>query len=375
MRGVTIVWMVVGHMSRILAVLLPFLQGFVCVTDSVRFRMDLLFMVSGFLTAHVYIANRGKLTLKGYGDFLRSRLIRLYPGYAAVLLLAVLMIGVAKGMEIKLTLNYSWADIPVNLAMLQAWPYLAAQVTPYNGGLWFVSALWFACLFAFPCAWILVHRLRKSWPTFLWVFLPAAVVFLFRQVASLGPFSSVTRAFCGFLCGSALFVLYANRSGFIVAAQKHLDRIVLVVLLLSLAFALPASSQAMGNAISFLLLVFVPLLVAGATAESSLTARLLTTKPLLWLGQVSYSLFLTQDLSIKILDHVLPADRFLNSSLPLRIALVVGWVLSILAFAVGFYYLIEAPCAAVLKRFARSGRRGAPRNEHPVSAGPTARAQ
>lgn len=365
-------WMVTQHLSPLIVVLLPSLGGFLSVTRSVQFRMDLLYMVSGFLAAYIYIANPGKVTLRAYGEFLRLRLIRLYPSYVAAVLFAVFFIGLAKGMNIRLTLNYSWVDIPANLTMLQAWPYLGMHVTPYNPGLWFISALWFACLFASPCAWILVHRLRKSWPTFLWVFAPVAVWLLVSQVASLENFWIVTRASCGLLCGSALFVLYATGSRFITAAQKSLDTTVLVFLLLSVLTSI-VKSEASRCAINSLLVLGAPFLLAGTTTESSFTAKFFATRPMLWLGKISYSLFVSHDLCVKMLNHVLPASGCFNSFLPVRILVVLVCVALILAVAAAFHHLVEAPCTAALNRFSPTGKQGSSTRESLVIAGPQAR--
>jgi peptidoglycan/LPS O-acetylase OafA/YrhL len=253
-RGLTILWMAIGHMYSILGILPACLSGISQVTGGVRFRMDLLLVLSGFLTSYVYIAPRGKLSLKAYVDFLRSRLIRLYPSYVAVLGLAIAGIAAARAMNMALHQDYSVADMAVNLAMLQSWPYLTCTLWSWNSSLWFVSALWFACLFVSPLAWMLVHKLRKPGPAFLWVFAPIAVWLVVLQLAALKEFWWVTRASCEFLCGSALFVLYDSRSGFITAAQKHLDKTVLVFLLLSVLIT-GVRSEAARRAINCLLVL------------------------------------------------------------------------------------------------------------------------
>ena len=345
-------WMVIFHLEDPMAALLPSLNGFVNVTVGVKFRMDLLFILSGFLTSYVYLSRAGKLTPAAYRDFLRWRVVRLYPSCVVILLLSALLANLGKFMHIRLSHDYPWVDFFLNLAMLQAWPYVMTRVTTYNSGLWFLSALWFAYLFVGPIAWRLVQSVSGSWRNFLWVFVPLAVWLIMSQIAALHEFHMLCRACCGFLCGSALFLLYADSSRFITSAQRHMDKTLIVFLALSvLVPLLPVGAARV--AVNALLVLGCPFLVAGATAVTSVTAKLLTKAPLIWLGNISYSLFLSHNLCIKFLIRVLPASAFSQDSLVIRLLIVLAYAGLILAVAVAFYRLVELPCAAALKRFVR----------------------
>ena len=434
-RGLTVLWMVTGHMSGVLTVLLPCVSGFVSVTLGVKCRMDLLFMLSGFLISYVYIANRGKLTLGAYADFLRLRLIRLYPVYIAATMLFVYLLEIvfpASTTELRLCLllivgglivvylllvrrvqaalrrfgdyislrrtgfwlialtaslslvsvvvmtvrlsamwgaHRAWTAILIRLAMAQVWPGVPPQGpaiasefhnvthavfqndTWHMTSVWFLSALWFAYLTMFPIAWLLVRRLGKSWPTFLWVFAPVAA----WLTISLGPPSyrlPVIRACCEFLSGSALFMLYANGSRFIRAAQKHLDKTVLVFLAASLA--IPAiQSEAARRYVNFLLVLAAPFLLAGTTVAVSYTAKFLSGRPMLWLGRISYALFMSHETALLVLSSVLPYGHYSDSSALVRTSVLVVYLAFIIAVAAGFYYLVESPCAVALKDITR----------------------
>jgi peptidoglycan/LPS O-acetylase OafA/YrhL len=415
-RGLTIMWMVIGHLQIMLVALLPCLRGFVSVTVGVKFRMDLLFMLSGFLISYVYIADRGRLTLGAYERFLRSRLIRLYPVYAVITLILLCLngfISAASSLEFRIGLllifaallatcallpkralavrqvccrllsscrigfallvlpagllllglviivathfrgflggNHTWTIIPVRLAMLQAWPWVPLDTRPY-GSVWFLSALWFAYLFVFPIAWLLVLRLRSTWAMLLWVFMPVAVRLTVLQVPSLAELEMVTRSCCGFLCGSALFALYANRSKFITAAQKLLDATVLLFLALSILIPALESETARRN-INCLLMLGVPFLLAGGTAGLSFTSKFVSSRIMLWLGKISYSLFMSHQIAMVLAGSVLPFDRYAHASLSIRILIVLAYLACILAVAVAIYRFIEAPWAAALKGF------------------------
>jgi peptidoglycan/LPS O-acetylase OafA/YrhL len=443
-RGLTILWVVFYHLHSILDALLPGLSGFVAVTMGVRFRMDLLFMLSGFLISYVYIANRGKLTLGAYEDFLRLRVIRLYPVYIATtvlffflreitspasseglrLCLLLILVGLilayvlllrrveaalrvcsdfissrrigvwpivlttslllASGVVMIVHLSGTWGvhrawrALPIRLAMAQAWPWVwrddrsiptlpqdvthavwspVAQDGWHMSSVWFLSALWFAYLTVYPATWLLLRRLGKSWPTFVWVFAPVAVWLTVSEVPALNEVRAVSRACCGFVCGSALFVLYANGSRFIKAAQKHLDKTILVFFVLGVLIpALP--SGAARRDVNFLLVLGAPFLLAGTTAELSYMARFLSTWPMMWLGKISYALFLSHETSIMVWNLVLPFSHYANSSALVRMLVMVGCLAFVLAVAVAIYRWVETPCAVALRSFARRRTRG-----------------
>jgi peptidoglycan/LPS O-acetylase OafA/YrhL len=426
-------------LHRILDALVPALSGFVAVTMGVKFRMDLLFMLSGFLISYVYIANRGKLTLAAYEDFLRLRLIRLYPVYIATSIIFFFLLEItspALSEELRLGLllslgglivaymflfrrfeaalrvcgdsissrriglwpivattsllllsvvvmtmylsavwgaNRAWTAIPIRLAMGQAWPWvlradrpLPAVVqditqtvspwVPQDGwhrvSVWFLSALWFAYLTVFPIAWFLVRRLRKMWPMLLCVFVPVVTWLVVSQIPALSEFRMATRSCCGFLCGSALFVLYANKNRFITAAQRHLDKTLLFFLALGVLIPMLPSDAARRD-VNFLLVLATPFLLAGTTADFSYTTRFLSSRPMTWLGQISYALFLSHEMSITVANLVLPFSRYTNSSGLVRVLVMLAYLAFTLTVAVAFYQLVELPCAAALKTFAR----------------------
>jgi peptidoglycan/LPS O-acetylase OafA/YrhL len=433
-RGLTIMWMVVFHLHNtygVVGVLLPGLNGFAAVTSGVKFRMDLLFMLSGFLISYIYIANRAKLTLQAYGGFLRSRLVRLYPVYIASFLLRgflkgltsataspefriglLLILGgflvacvlVAKRIEatlrvsgglmpsrrtgILLTIvlastlvlgstaivmhlgavlggNPTWMIIPTWLVMVQAWPWVP-RFGRVLGSVWFLSSLWFAYIFLFPVAWRLVHGLRSIWSALLWIFVPLIIWLTVSEVPSLEEIRFVTRASCGFLCGSALFVLYTKRSALIAAAQKYLD--VTVLLFLASSVLIPkVQSEAASRDINFLLLLAVPFLLAGNTATRSYTSKFLASRPMLWLGRISYSLFMSHTISIELWELVLPCGRYANSSLLVRVLIVVTYYAFVLLAAAGLYYFVEAPWEAALNAYS-ARRQKAPAPTSPLTA-------
>lgn len=76
---------------------------------------------------------------------------------------------------------------------------------------------------------------------------------------------------------------------------------------------------------------------------------------MLWVGRISYSLYMTHFLLIMVMNKLLPVETISASSLPVRIAVFVGYFAFITIVAAGAYYLVEEPGRRVIRR--RAARR------------------
>lgn len=354
-RGLTIIWVVLYHFSAGISVLAPALWPVMVLSQRVTFRVDLLFMLSGFLLAYVYIERHEKFDFKVYRKFLWARLSRFYPPYFAAEVFLILAVCIGQLSNFPIPSNYSLKVLPFRFTLLQAWPFLSWTTWSWNFPTWFMSALFFAYLFAFPCVWKLFPKLRASRFAVLWVFAPILVCMVVCGFAVLRQFHAVSRACFGMLSGSALCTLYVERRPIVAAAQEHLDKIVLFFLG-CFVLLLWMSSSLVNQVINDLLLLTCPLLLAGLTAERSLTARLFATRPFMWVGKISYSLYVTHAVVLIPLRGLLPPQRFAGSPLFLRSALLALYVFCILIFAVAMYKLVEVPCAEALKRLSARRR-------------------
>lgn len=346
-RGLTIAWIVVFHFPQGFNALAPELRPWVLLSNRIAFRVDLLFLLSGFLLAYVYIQRYGQLNFKVYREFLWSRLIRFYPAYLASLLILIFAVGFGRLLGFPVQDFYPLRVLPFRLMLLQAWPFFSWTMWNWNYPTWFLSALWFAYLFAFPCVWKLFPKIRASRFALLWIFAPILTYMLLGGFAVLKEFRPVLRGSCEMMSGAALCALYVERKPFVAAMQRHLDKITLLFLVSCvLLVSVPSSTRV----INWLLLLACPVFLAGLTAERSLTARLFTTRPFLWMGKISYSLYLTHAVVLKPLKVLLSPERFAGSPLSLRYALLAFFAFVILSSAVAMYKFVEVPCAEALKR-------------------------
>jgi peptidoglycan/LPS O-acetylase OafA/YrhL len=350
LRGLTITWVVVYHFRAGISILAPALNPLVLLTQQVRFRVDLLFLLSGFLLTYVYIRRHEQLDFKSYREFLWARLIRFYPAYLTALLVLMFEVGLCRLLKFPIHFeHYRLQVLPFRLALLQAWPFFSEITICWNVPTWFLSALWFGYLFAVPGIWKLFPKLRASRFTLLWVFTPILVYVLLSRFAVLREFYAVLQACCEMVSGGALCAIYVERKPIVAAMQRHLDKIVLLLLVPFVA-VLWISSALATQIVNWLLLLACPILLAGLTAERSRTARLLATRPFLWIGNISYSLFVSHAVVLMPLARLLPPERFAGSPVSLRCAVLAVYVFAVLSAAVALYKLVEIPCARMLKQ-------------------------
>jgi peptidoglycan/LPS O-acetylase OafA/YrhL len=121
--------------------------------------VDLFFILSGFILAHVYLGamEGGQF---GYGGFLKNRIARVYPMHLAALgAMIVLFVGAsALGAGVGSPDAFKWSDLPAHLFMVHAWG--ATPSVGWNFPSWSISAEWAAYLL-FPLVAALVLRAQR----------------------------------------------------------------------------------------------------------------------------------------------------------------------------------------------------------------------
>ncbi len=123
-----------------------------------RFGVDLFFILSGFVLAHVYLAAREKGQFD-FPKFIIARFARIYPLHVATIALLALvalgawLIGIPFSPQ-----DFPIADLPANFLMVHAWGF--APNSGWNGPSWSISAEWFAYL-AFPAYLMIAIALAK----------------------------------------------------------------------------------------------------------------------------------------------------------------------------------------------------------------------
>src|SRR6202167_4956484 len=286
LRGLAALWVVLFHYPPLYFPRLD-MPGHSSLIGKGYLAVDLFFMLSGFVMTHVYYRAFCASVKENYRSFLVARVARLYPLHVVVLLLFVataLLVqllayastGTAEG--IPLTGTRSLAAAIANLFMLQG---LSAKHLSWNYPSWSISVEFMAYL-AFPLILPLVWR-ASGRANLVLLLLICAALSLFAYLSG-GDFNQwggplvLLRCLPEFLLGMLIYSAY----------RAHLwtnwfaaDAVGLVaVLCLHL------------RAPDLLIVVLFPVLVLAAVGNTGNVARVINIAPLVWLGEISYSLYL-----------------------------------------------------------------------------------
>lgn len=139
-----------------------------------RFGVDLFFILSGFVLAHVYLNAREEGRFD-FPRFILARFARIYPLHiGTIALLAVAAAGAwVFGVPFS-PQDFPLADLPANFLMVHAWGF--APNPGWNGPSWSISAEWFAYL-AFPAYLMIAIALARRPITLLVISVVSFLVF------------------------------------------------------------------------------------------------------------------------------------------------------------------------------------------------------
>jgi peptidoglycan/LPS O-acetylase OafA/YrhL len=349
-RGIAASWVLLFHLFTVWVVLAPSIQGCVRLAHYGWLGVDVFFVLSGFILNYVYHCRDAKLGFSEYLEFLWFRVARVYPNHVATLIGLFLLAACAHMLGMQITGDYPLSGLPFQLLMVHIWPYVHGGA--WNDPSWSISAEWFAYLFIFPITWYLLRKRFKAVG-----FLAAGYAFLLIWVTvdhlwALKSFRSLVYVSCEFLAGGMFFGAYRYSAVFTGLCQRFATA-VFAAMLCTVCFA-PLTWPFTAPAI----ILMTPLLLVGLTSEKSLIAKFLCLPPMLWLGRVSYALYMSHRLAHKVIKFALPAAKYAHSSIALRTAVLFGQFLIIAAFAVALYYLVEVSSRNLLRRIA--SRRGRP---------------
>ncbi|HYG44028.1 MAG TPA: acyltransferase [Bordetella sp.] len=330
--------------------------------------VDLFFCLSAFTLCLVYKPlERHRLELRAYGV---ARFARIYPLYLFTLLLAAATFIRWGTGDFNAYPGSAMLDFIRQLFMLNALPIIGNGVH-WNLPSWSLSVEAFCYIAVFPVLFWGSKRAAK-WPewarTSLLLLLSAAAYYMFARHFNwriLDPgthsddalvyWTAIVRAVCSFSAGWLIYIAWRNEESLPRFAATNADSLTIAVCLVLVGKYLGAVPEVM--------LVFVwPLLVVGLMNGASWTARVLSCRPVVWLGHLSYSIYLCHMLVWHITMKLFPA---ISTSQPLRLVVQVGGTLFM---ACATYYLLERPArTAIRKVFIRNS---ASSPMLPASAGP-----
>jgi peptidoglycan/LPS O-acetylase OafA/YrhL len=238
--------------------------------------VDLFFLLSGFVLMHVHEREfGGGVTATKLKSFLLARFARTYPVHAAVLLMLLPLYGSRP--------EFSGTALLPNLLLMQIW---RGDMT-WNFGAWSVGAEWHAYLL-FPLL-VMPLRLRAALGIAMVLILCLATLAI-AIVASgnsgniaMSP-SVLLRCLPEFVAGMAIHRIY--RENWLRRFFAG-DGAAVAVAIAALALAsIPGTDLAV--------VVMLALLLLAAAHNRGWVARVLATRAPLFLGRISYSLYMVQ---------------------------------------------------------------------------------
>ncbi|EBG6487556.1 acyltransferase family protein [Salmonella enterica] len=321
-RGIAAIYVVLYHFTN---AKIPFIwNGYLAV--------DLFFVLSGFIMCMVYYKNfESEISVSEFGKFLWHRFARIYPLYLFVLISTIII------QENESSLP-STQTLIINFMM---WQNL------FNNGMvgasWSVSVELIAYLI-FPALILLLAN--KKWICFIVIYTSMSILFYITTIdnpGSSGPLDiysgipSLMRGICGFSIGVCCYVLfnkYKSILNVITYTQDILAALLIVCLLI--------------KGMDVIFVILTGLYISSLYYSTGITGWLLSTKPIHYLGELSFSIYLTHlMIQRNFIFEVNAITEYLNVS---YINDVFVMVISTLMLSMLTFHLVEKPSRNILRK-------------------------
>lgn len=297
--------------------------------------VDLFFILSGFILSHVHAKDFPVYTYRAHIKFLQLRLARIYPLHVFILVCFALFVFNAPGFAERYT-NPERLDIGhffAALFLVHNWGIGPAPL--WNGPTWSLSAEWFAyltfplisifCVKHVPTKWVLVGAFA--------VLATLEAIMLWKGIHGGMGKAGLLRMAAEFTAGCLLYRY---------CTLKGVDARSLPYLLLSLALL---SAALYGPSLISLASVGFALLILAVVGPPNLASRMLSSRALVWLGEISFSLYLCHWPLIQVRNWITPQYQ-----IPNNISLVI-LIAAIALTSLLCYIFIEKPARNFGRKF------------------------
>jgi peptidoglycan/LPS O-acetylase OafA/YrhL len=305
--------------------------------------VDFFFVLSGFIITHVYFSSLASPNRSAVQIFLWHRFIRLYPIHITVLvgLVAIVSVAGAAGFTLNNPQEWQWNDLLWQITLLHAWGVTASP--GWNAPSWSISAEWFAYLL-FPLLAPALMWIRERGIALLIAVAALAVTALLFAMAhwTLNTWvgaPALTRVFGEFLCGAALCRAIA------LSHKSPLPRGDTLATGAFVAFLFGASAGLQ----DFVLVALLALTIFGTALSTGYVTRILGSRPLVWLGEISYSVYMVHFPILIVIRRFWEQLGFAQWQPAARIFAFMATVVLILALAAMLFYVVERPARTRLR--------------------------
>jgi peptidoglycan/LPS O-acetylase OafA/YrhL len=261
--------------------------------------------------------------------------------------------------------HYPFSVLLPELFMVHIWAWKSRRLG-WNSVDWSVSAEWFAYLFVFPVA-----NLLLNWIKAVWIYLLIAALLLvglafpwsWRGLGGGGEFSpAIIQITLEFLAGAMVYGLRRRWNSPATRAISSMLGLAIGLAILMLVYPNP-----FGNALRPMLVACFGLVILALSYPHGTLSGFLSARVLLYLGEISYSLYLTHQIVQRILKVVLHPDRFAGLSATTRLIFFLIYITAIIGAAVALFHLVEEPCRSYLRKHSPFEKSGASPGKFPLA--------
>lgn len=321
----------------------------------------LFFVLSGFVLSHSY--GRQIVGRADFARFLVLRFGRLYPVHF-VFLMFFLAVEIAKyiatehlGVRISNSMPFRENSIEAffeHLFLVQGLGFSANAIT-FNAPAWSISTEFFVYVL-FGVSVLLLSR--ASFVRLSTLLVSAALAWIFIWPDSIGYFDGMVWCVSGFFTGCLAYEIFRG-------LHKHVLPTYLAVVVMAAFVAFLVIKERGAPAGDVLILVLSVMLVLILTlAPGGVVNSILQSRPLAWLGERSYSLYMCHYLVIWIASQTLriffkAPDVWIDGKFHARISTELTYVaypvtiFATVAVAALSYRYLENPSRQLVRRLAR----------------------
>jgi peptidoglycan/LPS O-acetylase OafA/YrhL len=323
--------------------------------DKGYLMVDLFFLMSGFLIMHVYSTQFAeKITVNAFKKFMLARFARVYPLHIIVLLVLVAYYFIRVN---EVDPFFKPGTILYNTFLLHSLPF--NNELTWNVPSWSISAEWWAYML-FPVLCLLLYKKKKITIAVLLTISIASYLFLwfyispYKEAGMISPKNlDVTynygflRSIAGFILGMLLYFLYQDDK---IKNYCKPDWLCAIVTLLLLA----------GMHLGIQDIYFVPLfcvLIIAFTSNTGKAAAALNNKALIYLGDISYSVYMLHFPLILIVQMIAyklnnQSKASLNVSFWPGLGYCILFIAVLIVLSALSYKILEQPCRRYVNKWA-----------------------
>ncbi|MGD0480551.1 MAG: acyltransferase [Terracidiphilus sp.] len=347
-RGIAAVWVMLLHaqIHAIWVFSLPLLAKIPLFSIGWR-GVDLFFMLSGFILMYAHGQEFHEIRKAALIRFARLRFTRVYPLNAAVALLIGVLVVLQPGFvawerSYHLPSDYSAGAFVRTMLLANRW-FLPGN-GEWNVPVWSLSmeVLGYAA-FPFLAFWAL--RITQKWLLIGLSSLSLVAAYVFLQAVHAPQWENgqvaVVRMVSCFVTGIAVYRLWTLAGE---SAGKSAGWITAVS---AVGILVVGSLSHGGISINF----FFALLLYGLAFQRGIVNRLLSSRIVVFLGEISFPLYLTHLTPLLWLWYFIPLKLAAYSTLQ-KSAILMCWAAGVMALSTLLHYFVEKPFHALGRRWA-----------------------